>query len=234
MKSNNDSLKKRGFYEDGIVGKPLDKLEELLNSDSASDRTMAVRGLIELEKYNDLEVVHNLLEMLLKEKALYTRLEICEFLRLSGIKGAKLMVSYLGEIGNNQYKSVPKTVSRKKTYPLPRDLISRTFGHMDKEVMIVLLDVLRNGNRKAIAEVIDAIGFLVYHNRILSTEENVKEIILALKKYSNDDLLKWKLIICLSAFNKLEGKNELERIVSKSSGVIRMEAKRSLEFYRIR
>ena len=67
-------------------------------------------------------------------------------------------IIYLAKIGKNQYKELPSEPSRKKSYPLPRDIIARTLAKMDTSIMPFLMKVLKEDDLSKISEVIDAIN----------------------------------------------------------------------------
>lgn len=52
--------------------------------------------------------------MLISEKALYTKLEICNILSTGNEMTIKKMIPYVGKIGKNQHHDIAKKVSMKK------------------------------------------------------------------------------------------------------------------------
>ena len=52
--------------------------------------------------------------MLVKEKALYTKLEICDILTTGNELTIKRMIPYMGTIRGNQHRTIPEKVSKKK------------------------------------------------------------------------------------------------------------------------
>ncbi|MGL4669117.1 MAG: hypothetical protein ACRCVG_00770 [Methanobacteriaceae archaeon] len=252
MKSSNSQLRKRGMIDEGDINKFEDYSEEslfvCLKSDDPVERTVAVRLLSEKFSCNNKDYVNVLLSLLSTEKALYTRLEIFNFLETGNKTTAKLMTNYLGKIGNNQHKKIPNKVSKKKSYPLPRDIIARTLGKMDCEVLEVLFSVLESKNKAKISEVLDAIGFLIFYNSSLATVENFNVILSFLFDYSDDgnvdvvngeDVIVWKIFMCFSAFPLEECREFLEGFIvscgndcdsnNVTDNMIVNEAKRSLK-----
>ena len=234
MKSSKQSLQKRGFIEENDV---LDfnhlsnsDLLNLLNSTHSYERTIAVRLLFQRKQYYDLEITKLLLVKLSNEKSLYTKLEICKLLEHGNLATAKLMTSYLGIIGNNQYTCLPENVSRKKSYPLPRDIIARSLARMSFEVITTLEDVLLSNNEPKISEAVDALGFMLFYNQDKLNISYYNLVLSTMQKYHYNDLIYWKCITCLSAFNSVKNIALLKRVlVSDKPKLIREEASRSLK-----
>lgn len=202
----------------------VDTFLSMLQSKTAIERSIAARGLSShvLKR----KVVEALLEALAKEKALYTKIEITNSLK----KGNKItlitMFKYLGKIGNNQYVMLPKQVSKKKTYPLPRDIIARTIGHMNPNLFPYLIDYLPSCPLIQARELIDAIGFMAYHS-----SNNNKKAYKVLMKYfekSDDPVIRWKIVTCFSAFLPLS--KEYLTYLSNEDDLLGKEANRSLSF----
>lgn len=181
MKSSNSQLRNRGFIDETDINKfkdySIESLIKNLNSNILSERTAVIRLLSNKIRITNEDYVNKLLCILANEKALYTRLEICNFLETGNKTNAKLMVNYLGEIANNQYKTLPNKVSKKNSYPLPLYIIARTLGKMDSSILDVLFCVLNSNNKSRISEVLDAIGFIIFYNDNLSTVENFNIIL---------------------------------------------------------
>lgn len=139
------------------------------------------------------------------------------------------MVNYLGQIGSNQHGVLPTKVFNKKGYPLPRDIIARTLAHMNNSILTVLLDVLKTNKLPAIREAIDSIGFICFYNNMHSNIQMSDELMLCLKKYAYDDVIRWKLVRAFESFDNIHVINELKNIEqSDNEQIIRSEAKRSL------
>lgn len=233
IKSNEQDLKKRGYVTKEQVkeyeGTPINTLITMLHATNPYKRTIAAKNLSTLDN----QVVDELLNQLAKEKCLYTKIAICETLELGDLSTATKMIKYLGVIGKNQYIELPDKVSAKKSYPLPRDIIARSLGKMDSSVFPALCNVLMTQDTIKIREVLDAIGFMVFYHRELSSEENQHIIYSTMKKFHNDDIILWKCILCLSAFPSEETKNILEEYnkpnnILPTDHIFVKEAKRSL------
>ncbi|WP_338099446.1 hypothetical protein [Methanolapillus africanus] len=193
-----------------------------------AERSAAVHLLSERKDIDPEYLTDLILQRLSVENSLYTKIEICSVLEKGGCSTAKKMTAYLGKIGQNQYTALPDSVSKKKSYPLPRDIIARSLGKMDASVLPVLLDVLMSGDASAVSEVLDAIGFLVFYNPQSATPENLDAVLSALTKFSDNDLIQWKLMICLSAFPLPKSLDILNHVIETSEiPIFREEALRS-------
>ncbi|WP_052290595.1 hypothetical protein [Methanococcus vannielii] len=207
-----------------------DVLLNLINSKIAVERSTSVRILSEKGYIKDENFVKLLLKRLNLEKSLYTKLEICRALKNGNEETAKILINYLGTMGNNQHKNLPKDVSKKVSYPLPRDIIARVLCKMNTKILGVLLNNINFNDEKKISELIDAIGFLVFYNIELSKMENLKPILDIMNRYSKNKLIMWKCTICLSAFPLNKSINVLEYILTNNNDeIIIKEAKRSLK-----
>ena len=81
----------------------------------------------------------------------------------------------------------------------------------------------------AIREVIDAIGFICFYNKIHSNTQIIDALILCLKDNYNDDITRWKLVRAFESFNDINVIKILMDIEQNDSQpIIRNEAKRSL------
>lgn len=204
MKSSNEILKKRGFIN------PLDlslyqhlnmeQLYQLLSSKKAHERTIAIHYLFQSVDPDDLRFVLYLLEQLKKETALYTKLEICRCLEKGNANTCRKMIKLLGTIGKNQYQILPQKVSKKKSYPLPRDVIARTLGRINPKYAEALFEELNTINLAQLSELLDAIGLLVFYHSKLNTFVHFEQIKKVIENHQQHHLIVWKGIICLSAF----------------------------------
>lgn len=234
LKSNKNDLQKRGYLEDIDLTKyntyEKEQIFKLLNSKLAIERTIAIRIISKKHDKNDLDIISILLERLLEEKALYTKLEICNFLEEGDKNTCEMMINYLGKIGNNQHKQVPLQVSKKKSYPLPRDIIARTLGKMSLNNIHILLSVLKDNDLSKISEALDSIGFMIFYNQELSTLDNFNKIRDTTEKYFENDLILWKCVLCLSAFRSDENEKYLNSLKSRiTNNTILLEIDRSLK-----
>ena len=201
----------------------LRDLVTILHSQEASKRTAAA---IALAAYGD-DTVNELLAQLIIERCLYTKIAICETLQCGNKETAITMTRYLGEIGNNQHQTLPKSVSAKKSYPLPRDIIARTLAKMDTHIFPVLCAVLETKEKKKIREVLDAIGFMTLYHQDLATQHNAEKIISVIDTYQEDAVIVWKAIMCLSAF-PLPDCMQILQTYAKRKDICGEEARRSL------
>jgi len=228
-KSPELQLKTRGHIQESDLydfkNLRITELLELLGSINAYERTIAVRLLSNLLRDDEQKVIL-LCTKLSGENKLYTKIELCDALAKMGICAVKTMNRYLGRIGNNQYTELPKEEFRKKSYPLPRDIISRTLAHMGKQVLPYLLEVLVTKDNLAIREVIDAIGFICFYEHI---DYPMSDLITCLNINNDDNLIRWKVTRALGSFNNDVAIDLLINIQnSDPEKRIRKEAERSL------
>ncbi len=213
MKSSSDKLKSRGYINNLDLSEystfPVEKLYLLADSKKAFKRTIAFHLLALRVDINEKRFVTLLLSSLNKEKALYTKIEICNILEKGNKETCLMITEYLGKIGDNQHKTIPENVSKKNSFPLPRDIVARILGRMNPECIDVLLDVLRCKDMERISEDLDAIGFMIFYNRSLETLDNFNRIKETIEEYKHNSLIVWKGVLCLSAFRLDEAKEYL-------------------------
>ena len=236
MKSSKDDLRKRGFASrediESLRGKSQEDLLALLHADTSVVRTASAHNLSVTHGDQKL-VAAELLKQLCNEKCLYTKIALCRCLEKGGMDTAKQMACYLGRIGTNQHKQLPDRVSKKKSFPLPRDIVARSLGRMSPAVLPVLIDVLRSGDMDRILETLDAIGYMTYNNQQLAAGANARAVYDIMGKYSESKLLQWKAIVCLSVYPSMETKKILEGFVNQDD-LLGEEAKRSISLINAR
>ena len=134
MKTDTETLRKRGFLTN-TEAEPYflyskEELLELLKDKTAVNRTAALFILRSFVDINELDEI--LLRMLVKEKALYTKLEICDILTTGNELTIKRMIPYMGTIRGNQHRTIPEKVSKKKSYPVSKYPVERmvTLEHL--------------------------------------------------------------------------------------------------------
>lgn len=231
MKTELKELYERGYIDSELLNSYISygegELASLLNSNLAYERSVAVRLLGEKQN-SHLKYASSILTLLTKEKRLYTRLEMTHFLEKGDEKTVIMMLPYLGRIGKNQYDKLPKRPSFKVSYPLPRDIIARTLGNMDGKYLPLLLEVLKKGTLIQKREVLDAIGFMLFYQKNYATKGNLITI-LDFFGANTDSIMRWKLLILLSAFPFDENKQFLKSYMSRKISKLDYEtAKRSL------
>jgi hypothetical protein len=233
MKSSDLQLRNRGYItlEDinDYTCLSNGELLELLKSKEPYKRTIAI-NLLSNRNELDIEMINLFCNMLLHEKKLYTKIELCNTLSKASVESAKIMVKYLGLIGNNQYKELPNKEFDKKSYPLPRDIIARTLAHMSVDVLPELILILKTNNIMAIREVIDSIGFICFYNRNTCSQSILNDLILCFNEYSKDDIVRWKIVRAFESFNSKIVIDILTNVKDFDIQLpIRNEAKRSLD-----
>lgn len=235
MKSSNIQLQNRGYINEEDVNKFLslnkDELLELAKSKEAYERSIAINLLSERYEINS-KLAEILCEMLVKERKLYTKIELCNALKKASKDSIKIMINYLGVIGGNQYENLPEGRFNKKSYPLPRDIIARIFAHMDPSILEELTGVLQSSNIKAVREVIDAIGFICFYNKIYK-DSILDALISCFYKYKDDEIIRWKIVRALESFNSVKSIEILKDVIENDNKeAIKLEAYRSLEIMR--
>lgn len=196
--NNNSQRKQRGWVENSELSayknKSINELSNLLFSENACERTIAAK-LIPLT----CEISDILLSRLKTEPALYTRLALTEKLESGDQSTALRMIEFLADIGDNQHRT-PIAPSKKKSFPLPRDLMARSLGRMKPEIFPTLLEAAEKLPSSQLSELIDAIGYMAFYHPALATTENYQRLLQIKKSHSNEPLIQWKFLICFSAF----------------------------------
>ena len=229
--NTNKNKQNRGFVAAGdevrYYSLNQEELLELLKSPNAMDRTIAARCLC---KSIENHIVENLLVALEAEKKLYPKIEICNSLAKFGRYSMAGLVKRLGTIGKNQHLTVPEEPFRKNSYPLPRDIAARTLIRIGEIALPLLFEVLKGDERPKISEAIDAIGFICYKN---PHPEYLGELLKCYRKHFNIELIRWKLIRAMSAFQASDLFLE-EQFLIETHPAIKQEIKRSLGILRKR
>ena len=202
MISKQEQLINRGFLSDKICSKvynfSFDRKIMLLKSVIASERTLGARLL---KENKTIITVNYLIEALKVEKKLYSKIEICNTLMLLDKLSVLPLINCLGTIGNNQHRKVPKNNFLKDSYPLPRDIASRTLIRIGYNIMPDLLKGIKTADKRVLSELIDTIG----HVNFKFKKESVFEALKTCYKNNNtDDLIKWKLIRACSGIEESE------------------------------
>ena len=232
LKSDIKSLINRGFIDDKTLFL-CEKLEEnelflMLDSEKSFERSIAIRLLTKRWFINEKKFFIKLLNILEKEKNLYTKLEITNSLEKWDFLVAFEMSKYLWKIWNNQYINLPERWSSKKSYPIPRDIIARTYWKMSSEFLPFFLELLNSWDLDKELEIIDAIWYILYYNRYLSNEE-IFHILKTKFENSSNKILKWKIITALFAFDIKDSEDFLNSIIEcETEQLFVLEAKRSL------
>lgn len=101
---------------------------------------------------------------------------------------------------------------------------------MKEDILQVLMEVLKTNNIPAIREVIDAIGFICFYNKIHSNTQIIDALTLCLRNNYNENIIRWKLVRAFESFDDINVINTLMAIEQNDSQlVIKNEAKRSLK-----
>lgn len=226
MKSTKEQLAARGFLSDPSYEKMPDfNVRQLIQSQIPRERTRAVR---KIRHDGDDSFLPQLVDMLKREKALYTKIELCECLAGFGLKALPFLLPLLGRIGGNQHKAAALVDINKKSFPLPRDIVARIIVRIGSPALPSLREVLRSGDRTSLLEAIDAVGHIAFTTKDLSL---VKDLVSIYRSEPDDELVRWKLVRSFQAFGSVEVKSILREIVESdmSKAVFKAEAQRSLK-----
>lgn len=212
MKSKQEQLKSRGFLAEGLEHKYINisvqEKHNLLTSTIATNRTLGARLL---KEYKTDQTVHLLIKALTKEKKLYSKIEICNTLiELDEITILPL-ITCLGQIGNNQHKTVPEKEFLKDSYPLPRDIVSRTLIRIGSKAIPKLLNNLKTKNLNLLSELIDTIGHIHFNSK---TENIYQPLAQCYHHYKEHSLIQWKIIRAMSGVSESESflKEQLHQV----------------------
>lgn len=130
----------------------------------------------------------------------------------------------IGKIGSNQHKIVEKENFKKNSYPLPRDIVSRTIIRIGKVALPDLCLVLKTDEILKISKVVDAIGFICFYDK---QEKYLQPLIDCYNKNSKNEIIKWKIIRAMSTFpDSIDFLNILNMHENNES--IKQEIERSL------
>lgn len=232
MKSNIQQLKSRGYIEEAdlIEYKSFSKddLLNMLGSSVAAERTAAA---MLLANYIEDNVVDKLVQQLKIEKKLYSKIAITNTLASYGLLSCNILIENLGRIGNNQHKTLPNKPFKKRSYPLPRDIAARTLCEIGEPAIKPLLKCIANDNEIQISEALDAIGFISYYNHNNTALETIIKMI---EIYKENDLIVWKLLRALQAFDGEEVISILDKYAESDILQHRLEAERSIAQIRAR
>ena len=202
MKSKQKQLESRGYLSEEFVPEfeniSLNEKVKLLESKIAVERTLGARLL---ENNPTKQTVEHLLEALKKEKKLYSKIEICNTLSELGEIGISPLINNLGQIGKNQHQSVPEKDFKKDSYPLPRDIVSRTLIRIGTKAIPNLLKELEIANESVLSELIDTIGHINFQSKVEGIYEFLKR---CYDKNTTNDLIKWKIIRAMSGIKESE------------------------------
>ena len=225
MKSNTIQLENRGFVIKGVENNYLNTSFEqrigLIKSNLATDRTLGARLLARSAKVLSIDY---LIEALILEQKLYSKIEICNSLVSFGKEAVIPLIALIGKIRNKQYLEIPAVDFKKVNYPLPRDIASRTLIRIGSIALPDLLNFLNCNDQTRISEAIDAIGFICFYE---NQPEVYKELKNCFYHNSENDLIKWKIFRAMSAFAESESflNEQKQQLLSER---IKSEIERSL------
>ena len=225
MKSSKAQLDKRGLLNDAdYLAYCIDfkTIDSLISSQNAQDRTAAFRFL----KYNKSSTyLPKLCEVLINEKCLYTKIELCETISVFELEALPYLDKLIGMIGKNQHNKIGLYDIGKKGFPLPRDIVSRIIVNMKEDALSWFKERIRKYDIKKLREVVDIIGHLTFysHNKCLEDE------LIDIYNTTKDDIVKWKIVKAFQAFESDEIIRILSKLLNSDNEIMKIEAKRSIE-----
>lgn len=200
MKSRQEQLISRGYLIKGAESEYFDisfnERIKYLQSKIPTERTLGAKLLADSKENKTIKYLINALKL---EKKLYSKIEICNSLVSCGQLSVEPLIEILGKIGTNQHKRLPEKEFKKDSYPLPRDISSRTLAYIGKNALPELVKVLENGDEEQVSEAIDAVGYICFYDYKPKIFAKLKDCYL---KYSQNDLIKWKIIRAMSGFSE--------------------------------
>jgi len=197
-------------------------LIHLLHSSEATKRTVA--GML-LSHIPTERTVKELCSRLQSEKKLYTKIAISESLIALQEISCPYVLALLGTIGNNQESEIPQKGFLKISYPLPRDLAARTLCRFDTKFLQRFIEhAYQLESHIALEQLIDAIGHMIYTNRVHTA---ASEIIPLYEKHQTE-MIKFKVIRCLSGIRDKEAEIFLYNSLITESGSMLFEVVRSV------
>lgn len=226
-----ERLINRGYVTEGAEAEflclSLDEKTKLLQSKIPTDRTLGARLLTDSPGISTIEYLIN---ALIVEKKLYSKIEICNSLVSFGQLSIKPLITILGKVGTNQHKKLPEKGFKKSSYPLPRDIASRTLIRIGKDALPELVRVFGSNDKKQLSEAIDAVGFICFYNYEPAIFEKLRE---CFSRHHHNNLVQWKIIRAMSGFPESVAFLQEQKQILRSENLLR-EVKRSLALINIR
>jgi HEAT repeat protein len=226
MKSSFKQLEDRGYANDDKIESYSScnhhELIQLLKNGKAVERTIAAKILGNKKK---IESLRYLCESLKTEKKLYVKIALCEAIEQYGKKSLTYLKPLIGVIGNNQHTQIKIVDIKKKSFPLPRDIVARIIIRIGCEALPFLEEILEQGTYKQKLEAIDAIGHIAFTSH---DNRSDKLLIRIYTQNKADVLVKWKIVRAFQSFNseaiiKILKTEEESKIME-----LKKEARRSL------
>ncbi|MFA8342616.1 MAG: HEAT repeat domain-containing protein [Rhodothermaceae bacterium] len=209
-----EKRKKRGEVDKNFIAKFADlnfpDLIKLLDDKDAQKRSVAA---ILIGKRNNKEAVEVLIKRLKKEKALYTKINICDSLVSCEEKTISYLIDIIGETGKNQHSELPEKGFYKSSYPLPRDIAARTLVRMGSGVLKCLSERVDDTDENKLTEMIDIIGHISFYSEDKSFENKLHNLF---QKNKSNLVLQWKIICSFQGFNTNRTRSFLEEIIFNS------------------
>lgn len=208
MKSNHLQLSGRGFInKENIEFYRNNNIEDLLTSANPVERTVGYL-MVRYDKNNN--YLDLLIKNLRKENALYSKLELCKTI-CNFEELIPVLIRLTGKIGKNQLKKVPSAVFRKKSYPLPRDIVARILIRMTPEKVIErIIKTINEETDFSINELIDVVGYISFYNEADRQFESIWD---SINKYLKSDLTRYKIAFLLRGFSNKKAEEVLKDVI---------------------
>jgi HEAT repeat protein len=228
MENNKRDLtrKQRGEVDSTLLESysiyPDEKLNQLLSSGIAYERAVAatILGERKAKKY-----VLSLCNALKTEKALYARLAICGALVNIAEESVKPLLAIIGRVGNNQETMLPEKYFRKKSYPLTRDIVSRTLIRIGQPAVDDVINQSNTTDNYILSQIIDTLGGLLHYTK----DFNIWPVLVRIQNENKgNDFLLWKTIRALSAIRYNETFSLILPYLKHKQAAIRWECIRTL------
>lgn len=231
MKSTDEQMKTRGFVvETEQLSAQFDKQRTIaeLTSSSACQRTLAARALGQRWP-KDQAAVQGLCQQLIREKKLYSKIEICQALSKGGGEAVQQLLPLLGTIGNNQLRELHQCQSsKKKSYPLARDIVARILAQMPAVYFEQQLEGLKHVTAVQGQELLDSLGYHLFYHPELATDEVYQTLYAYAVTYQSEAVVGWKFLTVCSGFSNQQCGIFLTSQLTHEAVLYRQEAQRSL------
>lgn len=168
------------------------ELADLLRSEIPTERTI---GATLLGQRKAKEFVPKLCDALKIEKALYSKIAICEALESIGKESVEPLSRLLGRIGKNQELKLPEKYFEKKSYPLTRDIAARTIIRIGETAIDKIIELSSTKDPYLLSQIIDTLGGLLHATKDLRIPECLK---IVFEENKHNEFLLWKIIRAFS------------------------------------
>ncbi len=227
MKSTAAQREARGYATERAVNgcrhASTEDIHALLRHSDAVQRTIAA---VLIGERKDDDALPMLCAALQTETKLYTKLALCRAIGQFGAAALPLLLPLLGRIGGNQHTAVRAIDLKKRSFPLPRDIVSRIIIRIGPAALPSLEFIVEHGSREQMLEAIDAIGHIAF------TRSNYRSEAVLMRLYASsaDDMTRWKVIRAFQSFVSADVESVLRAVLAAGGNeILEAEARRSLD-----